>query len=76
MVSGNIDIIAHGFPAPEREADVSMTPRFLEFTVITNLTEHFVESRGFIPIVDALASGECNDMVLDFRGQPIPVILY
>ena len=55
---------------------MSMTPRFLEFAVIPNLTKHFVESRGFIPIVDDLTIGECNNMVLNFRGQPIPVILY
>ena len=54
---------------------MTMTPRFLEFAVITNLTEHFVESRGFILIVDGLAIGECN-VVLNFRGQSIPVILY
>ena len=45
-----------------------MTPRLLEFTVIANLTEHFVESSGFILIVNDLTSGECNNMVLNFRG--------
>ena len=68
MVTGNIDIIAHGFPAPEREEDVSVTPHSLEFAVIANLTKHFVESSGFIPIVNDLRSGECNNMVLNFRG--------
>ena len=76
MVTGNVDIATHGFPAPEREEDMPMTPRFLEFTVIANLTKHFVESRDFIPIVNDLTSGKCNNVVLNFGGQPIPVTLY
>ena len=55
---------------------MSMTPHSLEFVVIANFTEHFVESSSFIPIVDDLTIGECNNMVLNSRGQPIPVILY
>ena len=54
---------------------MSVTPRVLEFAVITNLTEHFVAPRGFILIVDGLTIGECNDMVLNFRRQSIPVAL-
>ena len=52
-----------------------MTPHSLEIAVIANFTEHFVASRGFILIVDGLTIGECNNMVLNFRGQPIPATL-
>ena len=54
---------------------MSMTPRVLEFAVITNLTEHFVAPRGFVLIVDGLTIGECNNIVLNFGWQPIPVVL-
>ena len=65
VVSGNIDIAAWGFPTPGREVNVSVTPQSLELAVITNLTEHFVESSGFILIVDGLTSCECEDIALD-----------
>ena len=52
-----------------------MTPRFFQSTVIANLTKQLVASSYFIPIVDDLTSRECDNMVLDFRGQPIPVAL-
>ena len=54
---------------------MSVTPRVLEFAVITNLTEHFVAPRDFILIVDDLTIGECNNIVLNFGWQPIPVAL-